>query len=207
MCQRKTADKHALQAFKETCDEAATELPPGWKNAFQLFCADSSETTSHGARWAAFKADNGGTGGEYDEMARVARLEYLQAHAEALERFHSSTTSVPAWERAQQLRDADAGGGGGGGGGGGRSSGVGDASGAGGAGGLQPPTAAAAPGKKTSGERRAEAWRRCARTPRRKGRCCASGAEPRFWRRTCRRTSGSARGSRKFLLLFVVASK
>ena len=82
MCQRKTADKHALQAFKETCDEAATELPPGWKNAFQLFCADSSETTSHGARWAAFKADNGGTGGEYDEMARVARLEYLQAHAE-----------------------------------------------------------------------------------------------------------------------------
>ena len=153
MCQRKTADKHALQAFKETCDEAATELPPGWKNAFQLFCADSSETTSHGARWAAFKADNGGTGGEYDEMARVARLEYLQAHAEALERFHSSATSVPAWERAQQLRDADAGGGGGGGGGDGRSSGVGNVSGAGSAGGLQPPSAAAAPGKKRAASR------------------------------------------------------
>ena len=99
--------------------------------------------------WAKFKKANGDSGGKYDEIARVDRIEYLMAHSASLDLF-SGTGNTPAPERAQQARDeaATGGGGGGGSGGGGAVDGtVGAAAAAAGAAGAAtatPPSAAAA---------------------------------------------------------------
>ena len=108
------SDEYDRAAFIETCQEMGKALPTRWQNSYKLFCSenDRKDVGPLPQAWDAYKKEHGDTGGEYDERARVARLEYLQAHAEALEIFHM-TKNVPAWERTALARSAAAGGGGG----------------------------------------------------------------------------------------------